>query len=76
MSHPKNPARAPDACGILARQNRIFNLRKSGHSQQEIARKIGVSTATVSVDLKAAFDRLKAEVESEQVHYARLLTAL
>jgi DNA-binding NarL/FixJ family response regulator len=54
---PQTPAVVQGANGLTARQNQVIALMANGASNKEIARKLGISEATVKVHVATIFKR-------------------
>ena len=70
-----NP-RAQAALGISPRELTVLHELAEGHSNKEIARRLGISPETVKTHLARLYERLGARRRTDAVHRARELGLL
>lgn len=75
--HPRRPTtqKAGKAQDIAARRHEVFRLLRSGMRQVRIAEQLGVSEATVSIDVKLVMQDLRADTMDEAKAYQGLAKA-
>jgi orotate phosphoribosyltransferase-like protein len=57
---------------IAERRVKAFELRKKGNNYREIAKELGVSPATIVLDVKAVLNQLAKEQQKEAADYKAL----
>ena len=78
--HPPLPfapnLQALDTLGISARERDVLALLAEGHSNKDIARRLGISPNTVKTHVARVFEKLEVTRRTQAIHKARALEIL
>jgi DNA-binding CsgD family transcriptional regulator len=62
--------------GVSPREYEVLELLSSGHSNKEIARKLGVSPNTIKTHIARLYDKLDVQRRTQAIHKAKTLALI
>lgn len=71
----KNTA-ALTSLGVSPREYEVLELLSAGHSNKEIARKLGVSPNTIKTHVARLYDKLEVQRRTQAIHKAKTLALI